>query len=167
VLGADAAPLFPLIYQTRVTDTIAWDGPVSLEAYTAALTELEMQTRNGEEFLYTIVERASGTPIGTCSVRPSDNKFRGDCGLWIGEPYHGKGFGTQVVREMMRIAFEQLGMKKLEASVYAGNVPSRRIFEKNGFQLEGTIRNATLKRGKLIDDWLLGITDDDYRRIGK
>jgi predicted acetyltransferase len=71
-------------------------------------------------------------------VRPSEQKFRGDCGLWIGEAWHGKGYGTRVVAELKRIAFEQIKMEKLEAGVFVGNIASRRIFEKNGFQLEGT-----------------------------
>jgi RimJ/RimL family protein N-acetyltransferase len=48
-------------------------------------------------------------------------------------------------------------LQKIEATVFAGNMASRRIFEKNGFSLEGTIRKAALKRGQLIDEWLLGI----------
>jgi uncharacterized protein (DUF952 family) len=55
-------------------------------------------------------------------------------------------------------------MEKIEASIYTGNWASRRIFEKNGFLLEGTVRKATLKRGEWQDDWRLGITRQDYEQ---
>jgi RimJ/RimL family protein N-acetyltransferase len=158
VLAADAPILFPMIHGTRVTDTILWDGPASLEELTAGLAEREKKVRAGELFLYTICLADSGQPIGTADVRPTEQKFRGDCGLWIGEAYHGKGYGTRVVAELKRIAFEQVKMEKLEAGVFVGNIASRRIFEKNGFQLEGTLRKSVKKRGKLLDEWIFGIT---------
>jgi [ribosomal protein S5]-alanine N-acetyltransferase len=163
VLGADAKILFPYIHRTRVTDTIAWDGPDSLDEFVDALTTREEQARRGEIHQFTVVETHSEQPIGSASVRPLEGEeFRGDCGLWIAEKYSGRGYGTRVVRELMCYAFEKLQMEKLEASVYVGNVASRRIFEKNGFQLEGTIRKATKKRGVFLDDWVLGITREEY-----
>ena len=167
VLGTDAPLLFPLVYQTRVCDTLFWDGPPSLEEYTARLTATAAEVARGEKHTFTIVESLSGAPIGTASVRPEEFKFRGDIGLWIGEPFHGKGYGTHAVRELTRYAFEQLKMEKLEASVFVGNTASRRIFEKNGFQLEGTIRKATKKRGVFLDDWIFGITREDYLATNK
>jgi [ribosomal protein S5]-alanine N-acetyltransferase len=162
VLGADAPLLFPLLYQTHVCDTLLWDGPPSLEDYAARIALSEADVRRGAKHMFTIVETATERPAGTASVRPEDVKFRGDVGLWIGEPFHGKGYGTLVVRELVRYAFDVLAMEKLEASVFTGNIASRRIFEKNGFQLEGTIRKATKKRGSFLDDWIFGITREEY-----
>ena len=53
-------------------------------------------------------------------------------------------------------------MQKIEAFVFAGNQASRQIFEKNGFSLEGTLRKAQLKRGKLLDEWIFGITREEW-----
>jgi len=167
ILGTDAITLFPLIHHTRVTDTLLWDGPEKPTRLTSDLTEREKQTRLGESFMYTIALAATGAPIGTCSIRPNNEKYRGDLGLWIGESYHGKGYGSVIVRELKRISFEQIGLQKLEATVFVGNAASRRIFEKNGFLLEGTIRKAVLKRGKLLDEWLFGITREEYLAVRK
>ena len=60
------------------------------------------------------------------------------------------------MRLLARYAFDELGLAKLEATVFVGNVASRRIFEKNGFLLEGTIRRAVRKRGRFVDEWLFG-----------
>jgi [ribosomal protein S5]-alanine N-acetyltransferase len=84
-------------------------------------------------------------------------------GFWVVEPYQGKGAATQAIAELIAFAFAR-GREKLEALVFVGNHASRRALEKNGFQLEGTLRCAVRKRGVYVDEWLLGITRADYRR---
>lgn len=163
-MESDAESLFPLIFQTQVTDTILWDGPDSLDSYRQSLGQREAKVATGESHFFTIVERSSGSPIGNVSLRPDEENFRGNLGLWIGLPYQGKGHGTEVVAWMLAYGFLELGLEKIEAEVFVGNWPSRRIFEKNGFVLEGTIRCAVRKRGRPIDEWILGITKADFER---
>ena len=69
--------------------------------------------------------------------------------------------GTEAVRLAARHAFEALRLAKLEAGVFVGNLPSRRIFEKSGFLLEGTIRRAVSKRGRFVDEWLFGLLPEE------
>jgi len=162
VQGNDAEALFPLIFSTPVADTLAWDGPETRESFRDALDERAVQVARGERYIFTIVESASGQPVGSASIRPDADKFRGDIGLWIGQPYHNRGYGTRVVRRLLAYGFDALGLEKIEGCVFVGNWASRRIFEKNGFQLEGTIRKAVCKRGLALDEWLFGITREDW-----
>ena len=154
VLSSDAPILFPLIYNSTVTDTIVWDGPVSLAEYQKALLEREQQHRKGEVHFFTIV--SLDKPVGTVTIRP-ENEHRANIGLWIGSDFHGKGIGTEAVRIITDYGFEQLKLQKIEASIFIGNQASRRIFENNGYILEGVIRSAVKKRGQFIDEWLMGI----------
>ena len=41
---------------------------------------------------------------------------------------------------------------------------SRRISEKNGFTLEGTLHHAQRKRGVFLDEWLFAILREDFER---
>jgi RimJ/RimL family protein N-acetyltransferase len=159
VRADDAEALYPLIAGTAVTDTILWDGPTSPAEYRQAIAERAAQVARGEIHFFTILD--GERPVGTIDVRPS-SEFRGDLGLWLGAAYHKRGFGTEAVRLATSYAFDRLGLAKLEATVFVGNLASRRIFEKNGFRLEGTIRCAVKKRGKLVDEWLLGITREEH-----
>lgn len=154
VLGSDADLLFPLIYNSPITETIVWDGPSNLTEYKNGLTEREFQHQRGEIHLFTIIE-SSGGPIGSITIRPQ-TVFRADIGLWIGLPFHGKGYGTEAVGLITKYGLEKLNLDKIEASIFLGNVASRKIFEKNGYILEGTIRSAVKKRGELVDEWLFG-----------
>jgi RimJ/RimL family protein N-acetyltransferase len=158
IAADDADALYPLVAGTDIPDTLLWDGPESLEEMRTSLGRFAEQNARGDGHHFVIVldERA----IGSIGVRP-ENDFRGDLGLWIGRDFHGNGYGTEAVRLAARYAFDRLCLAKLEATVFVGNVASRRIFERNGFRLEGTIRRAVRKRDRLIDEWLFGILPDE------
>jgi RimJ/RimL family protein N-acetyltransferase len=158
---SDADALFPLIFQTAVTDTIAWDGPASLAEYRSAIRGRVEAVAVAPALFFTIVEPISGSAAGSCSLRPDEEMFRAGLGLWIGLPFQSKGLGTRVVRELLEYGFGRLHLFKIEAHVFPGNTASRRIFEKNGFLLEGTIRAASSKRGQIMDEWLFGKVRSD------
>ena len=158
IRGEDADLLYPHLIGTGVPDTLLWDGPASLDEYRTSLSRFAEGTACGELHHFAIVDGEQ--PIGCLSVRP-ENEFRGDTGLWIGRDFHGRGVGTEAVRLAARYAFDTLKLEKLEATVFVGNVASRRVFEKNGFRLEGTIRRAVKKRGRLVDEWLFGLLPEE------
>jgi uncharacterized protein (DUF952 family)/RimJ/RimL family protein N-acetyltransferase len=162
VLAVDAGSLFPLIYQTPVTNTLLWDGPTSQDEFRQSLEEREALTALGEQHNFTIEEAASRKPVGMISIRPDSSGSSGEIGLWIGETYHGRGYGTRAVREIVAYGFDRLSLSKAEACVFTGNFASRRIFEKNGFSLERTILHAVTKRGSPVDEWLFGLPRPEY-----
>lgn len=164
ILASDANALFELVYRSPVTDTLVWDGPESTDEFRSGIAQRAERTARGETHLFTIVSDADQQPIGACDIRPYPDGFRADIGIWVGLPYHGRGYGTRAVRQLINYGFARLELEKIEAFVFAGNQPSRRIFEKNGFSLEGTLRRAQLKRGQLFDEWIFGITRPEWQQ---
>ena len=162
VRARDADELIPLIYHSPVTDTIVWDGPLSLAEFRANLAELEEQVRRGEQHVFTLRSVPGHIASGSARIRPDAEQVRAELGLWIGGPFQGQGYGTRGVRELVRYGFEHLKLEKIDAYVFTGNCASRRIFEKNGFSLKGTIRSALQKRGQSVDEWLFGLTRQEY-----
>jgi len=157
--------LFPLVDGTSVCDTLAWDGPESAEEYSQGLALRSLQVLAGDKHFFTIVLRQSSQPIGSCDLRlEHDGAAQANVGLWIGEPFQGKGYGTQVVGSLTAYGFEKLGLQKIVADIFVGNWASRRAFEKNGFQLEEIQPAALVKRGLPVDEWLVGLTRDAYLR---
>src|SRR3984893_17872998 len=61
---------------------------------------------------------------------------RAEIGYWLPKPYWGKGIMTAVVRAACRFAFDQYGLIKISACVFAGNRASARVLEKCGFEQE-------------------------------
>jgi RimJ/RimL family protein N-acetyltransferase len=146
-----------MVFGTQVVDTLRWDGPTSFDAFAIDWARITVGTSSGKQHFFVIAPPELEQPIGCCDVRPDQTMFRAELGLWIGAPFQGRGFGTRAVRELVYHGLVRLGLTKLEAHVFVGNWPSRRIFEKNGFELEGTIRSAVQKRGRSVDEWYLGL----------
>ena len=63
---------------------------------------------------------------------------------------------TEAVRQACDAAFRQLDIVRITGAVYAPNLASRRVLEKNGFTLEGTLRSGVFKDGRLQDLCLYG-----------
>ena len=80
-----------------------------------------------------------GTPIGCVGLKlkgSTDMTVRDDeceLGYWIGKPFWGQGLIPEASRELLRHAFEDLGMGAVWCGYYEGNEKSKRVQEKLGF----------------------------------
>jgi ribosomal-protein-alanine N-acetyltransferase len=54
-------------------------------------------------------------------------------GYWVSAAENGRGFATRAVREIVRVAFEELGLHRVQAETLLHNVRSQRVLERNGF----------------------------------
>lgn len=52
---------------------------------------------------------------------------------------------TQAAKQICEIAFADLDIIRITGLVYEPNIASRRVLEKNGFVLEGIMKNAVVK----------------------
>jgi RimJ/RimL family protein N-acetyltransferase len=85
---------------------------------------------------YAVCLKENGRPIGSVGFHRNDLAEDDDeyeLGYWIGKPFWGQGLIPEASREMLRYAFEDLGMSRIWCGHYDGNVKSRRVQEKLGF----------------------------------
>lgn len=78
-------------------------------------------------------------------------------GYWVGETYAGKGYVTAAVRAVVRYAFEDLELHRVEAACQPDNLASRRVLEKAGFRQEGAAKAYLKINGKWRDHLLFAI----------
>ena len=85
---------------------------------------------------YAVCLREDGRPVGSIGFHRADLAEKPDeyeLGYWIGKPFWGQGLIPEASREMLRYAFEDLGMDRIWCGYYDGNEKSRRVQEKLGF----------------------------------
>jgi RimJ/RimL family protein N-acetyltransferase len=77
--------------------------------------------------------------IGTCQLHDIDRGAgTAQLQIRIGErDAWGRGYGTEAVRLLVRHAFEELGLNRVDLHVFATNEPAIRAYEKAGFVHEG------------------------------
>lgn len=67
------------------------------------------------------------------STDMTDREDECELGYWLGKPFWGQGLIPEAARELLRHAFEDLGMRAVWCGYYDGNEKSRRVQEKLGF----------------------------------
>ena len=83
--------------------------------------------------------RKDGSPIGSIGLKLSgstdmtDRDDECELGYWIGKPFWGQGLIPEAAREVLRYAFEELGMRAVWCGYYEGNEKSRKVQTKLGF----------------------------------
>ena len=69
----------------------------------------------------------------------TDRSDECELGFWIAKPFWGHGLIPEASREILRHAFEDLGMRKVWCAYYDGNIKSKRAQEKLGLKYQRTI----------------------------
>jgi putative acetyltransferase len=75
----------------------------------------------------------------------------GSIGMGVHDGWIGRGIGTRLLGEAVAIADRWLGLRRLELTVYADNVPALALYRRFGFAVEGTLRGYALRDGALVD----------------
>jgi RimJ/RimL family protein N-acetyltransferase len=104
-------------------------------------------------------------PLGVISLTNiSEANGSAELSVIIGdEKDRDKGFGTEAIRVILRYAFEDLGLQRVDLSVFEFNELAIRAYEKLGFQREGRVRQAVRRDGKFHDAILMRILASEWR----
>jgi ribosomal-protein-alanine N-acetyltransferase len=96
---------------------------------------------------------ADGQLVGSISVERKDEGGQaiGEIGYMILTPWWSQGIGTEAVRQICEIAFQEMALEQIIGQVFSENVASAQVLEKNGFRLEETKTGAVVKGGKALD----------------
>jgi RimJ/RimL family protein N-acetyltransferase len=84
-------------------------------------------------------------------------------GLGIGErEFWGRGYGTDVMKVILRYAFTEVNLKRVTLTVFEYNPRAIRSYEKAGFCHEGRMRQVLNKEGKRWDILVMGILRNEW-----
>jgi|TARA_R100000479_G_scaffold33554_3_gene14196 RimJ/RimL family protein N-acetyltransferase len=112
-----------------------------------------------------IIEVANHGMIGTANLVTIDWKNKNAFhGMLLGEKkFRGKGFGVDTVMAIMKFAFEELGLKRLDSTVIEYNEISLNLYcKKCGWKVEGRREKWYFRKNQYWDKILIGITRDAY-----
>ncbi|HET6740561.1 MAG TPA: GNAT family N-acetyltransferase [Kribbella sp.] len=113
---------------------------------------LELGAR-GERAEFVVEDAQTGERLGRVGLG-----MRGDgtaeVGYWTAPAARGRGVAPAAVRAICRWAFETSELDLIEWRAEIGNDASRRVAEKAGFVLEGSLRKRLVHRGERVDAWV-------------
>jgi diamine N-acetyltransferase len=89
-----------------------------------------------------------------------------EIGIVIGEKKNwGKGYGSKALRLVLKHGFDSMNLNRISLKVYALNDRAIRVYNKVGFTLEGTMRDAIFRDGKYFDVHMMSILRKEWKPI--
>lgn len=157
----------PLYYQWRNQDDVAiYDQSEFLRP--RSYEEIESWSQRLIDG-YTYVAYDVDVAIGTIALMNVDTRNRhAELAIVIGnKDYWSKGFGTQMMKQLLEYAFEGMNLRRAYLHVFAFNKRAIGLYEKFGFKHEGTLRDMLYRNGKYHDVYAYGLMKDEYKSIDK
>lgn len=102
--------------------------------------------------------------IGNVRLGPI-NRFhrRSEFGIMIGDKKSwGKGYAYEATSLILRYAFNELNMNRINIGVIDGNARAFKLYKKLGFKKEGVIRKNFYLDGKYLDSIKMGILKEEF-----
>lgn len=100
--------------------------------------------------------------IGTHEVDRDNQKT--SLGYWLAEDCQGKGVMTRAVSGILEFLFKKEGMNRIEIRCATGNLKSRAIPERLGFQHEGSMRQAEWLYHRFVDHEVYSLLKADWKK---
>jgi putative acetyltransferase len=106
------------------------------------------------EGLYHVVACVDEEVVGHLGLETFTQPRRrhvGEIGMAVRDDWHGKGVGTALMETALDLADNWLNLTRLELTVYADNAAGIALYEKVGFEIEGTHRRYAFRKGEYVD----------------
>ena len=104
---------------------------------------------------YSLVACADGEVVGELSLHTSPTRWRmrhvGSIGMAVRDDWQGKGVGGTLMDAALDLADNWLNLTRMELHIFTDNAAAIALYEKFGFETEGTHRRYAFRDGEFID----------------
>ena len=166
---ATSADLEPTWRFRRLDSVSRWitRAPQTLEEY-------RDQFDDPASLAKTIVIELDGEVIGDLMLAVEDawaqaevaEQARGvqaELGWSLHPDFAGHGYASEAVRALLRLCFEELGLRRVIAQCFADNEPSWRLMERVGMRREQhTLRDSLHRSGEWLDGMAYALLADEW-----
>ena len=157
----DAPALLMMLATEEVTRFIS-PPPTTVEGFERFIAWTHRQRAAGNYICFGVVPHGMHTPIGIIQIRRLEPSFEtAEWGFAIGSAYWGNGMFPDAARVAVEFAFEDVGVRRLEARAAIANERGNGVLRKIGAMQEGILRKSFLRNGHYHDQalWTLHAAD--------
>jgi ribosomal-protein-alanine N-acetyltransferase len=150
---------------TRFLPYETWRAPADAEAW---LARMEAMVAAGTGQVFVLVRRSDERVVGTLLLfKYDEGSARVELGYVLGRAAWRQGLMREAVAAACATAFDELGMRRIEAEVHPENVASCALLLQAGFTLEGTLRQRWRAKGETYDTHMYGLLAEDRKAAGR
>ena len=142
-----------------------WNEPVfqSRDDASIYLDAVQREVVRGDLCQWAIALAGTGQLVGTGRLARIDARHgRADVSFFIARGFWGRRYGREALGLLLDHAFNELGLRRLEADVDPRNLPTLETLEALGFRREGYLRQRWQVNGETQDSILLGLLDSEH-----
>ena len=142
------------------------DAHHSLETYAPWFDRTLEDNRRPDRLVYEYAASLpNGEPIGMGNIKLlKTDPGNAEIGYMLLPQYWGKGYGTSIAQQLIRMGFVKLGLKKVTACCNANNLASEAIMKKCGMRREAIFKAVRYKGGEWQDELRYVIAYEDWSR---
>ncbi len=115
----------------------------------------------GRELTWLMELKDTNKVIGEIVFYDFRLKRQADIGYRINKDYWGQGFAPEAGQAMIKLAFEYLGLTRIQLRCFADNHGSVRVAQKLGFTQEGFIKQGAILN-VMTDYYIFGLLKENY-----
>lgn len=136
-------------------------GPAAARRHLVDLMRQQSDPARGSwELAVTLT--ADGRVIGGCELSLTSASVA-EIGYVLARRHWGQGYATELACTLVRLAFEDLGVTRVDSTVAVGNTRSMQVLEKAGLRWEALRRRHARAQGRWWDAHLYAVTREDWR----
>lgn len=125
----------------------------------------ESQRKDPDTFNFAIEITAEKKHIGSISLRLRRRVDQeAELGIVIGDKSEwGKGYCREAIGLILAYGFFTLNLNRIYLRVHEGNIGGIKCYERSGFVLEGTLREAGFSEGKFINHHIMSVLRREFQ----
>ena len=136
-----------------------------VEVYKEKVKRWSSNYESGSYFHWVIEWKETGELVGIINLgNVEESCMMSDTCYMLSPRFWNQGIMTEVLMAVLDYAFEEIGLNRVQAEVFAGNNASSAVLKKCGMSFEGIARQKCYKNGEFIDTALWAIIASDRMR---
>jgi putative acetyltransferase len=147
----DAEDLYLIVSDPAVNQTL-------LQLPSMEFGESVAWMQSKQEGRHRLVAEVDGHAIGSVGLHGFQNPrlaHSARIGLMVHRAFWNRGAGTALMSAVLDLADNWLNLRRVELDVITGNAVAKHLYEKHGFEVEGTRRAAVFGNGRYLDEHVM------------
>ncbi|MBI1936869.1 MAG: GNAT family N-acetyltransferase [Ignavibacteriales bacterium] len=159
----DTDDIFEYASQPETIIYLPWESHKSQDDTLSFLKMVSEKFSTSDNINWGIEFKSKRKIIGSIEIRKWNDINRcGDIGYALSPAYWNKGIMSEALRRVIKFAFEELNLNRVEAHCDENNTGSYRVMEKAGMKYEGTLRQKVFVKGQFVSMKLYSLLQSEY-----
>ena len=150
---------------------ITWCGALFSFPLTADSLDWYLEDTNvvgeSDAFVFKVVEDNTKKTVGHISIGGISWKNRSAriSRVFLAEGERGKGYCAEMIKEALKVSFEELGLHRVGLGLYDNNPAALNCYKKCGFREEGISRDILWSNGRWLSMHEMSILDHEWNKM--